>query len=169
MAAPSVTRIALLCITLAGVATAGPAPARAAGPAPADVVMVPLHLPDPIQPGRRAESALEDLAGALLASSSLNSADEPDALGQSVPAIQARYRQVVAGNCLILTYASPVTIETMGGDVSVHEIVIGLARPDQADALFTIDAAGRVVAHEKYSGAIAVELRRAADSVLGTP
>jgi hypothetical protein len=40
--------------------------------------------------------------------------------------------------------------------------VIGLARPDYADALFTIDEHGRVVAHEKYSGRTAVELRKAA-------
>ena len=55
-------------------------------------------------------------------------------------------------------------MRTVGGEVSVFEIVIGLAHPDSADALFTIDCGGRVVAHEKYSGRTAVELRRATDS-----
>ena len=52
---------------------------------------------------------------------------------------------------------------TVGGEVSVFEIVIGLAHPDSADALFTVDDDGRVVAHEKYSGRTAMELRKAAD------
>ena len=56
---------------------------------------------------------------------------------------------------------SPVKVRTVGGEVSVFEIVIGLAHPDSADALFTIDDEGRIVAHEKYSGRIAMELRKA--------
>jgi hypothetical protein len=70
----------------------------------------------------------------------------------------------VAGNCLIITYNSPVKVRTVGGEVSVLEIVIGLARPDSAEGLFTIDHGGRIVAHEKYSGRIAMELRKAAAS-----
>jgi len=56
-------------------------------------------------------------------------------------------------------------VRTAGGEVTVFEIVIGLAHPDYVDAVFTIDDHGRVVAHEKYSGRRAVELRKAA----GTP
>ena len=58
-------------------------------------------------------------------------------------------------------------LKSVGGDVSVVEIVIGLGR-DQADALFTIDESNRVVAHGKYSGKVAVELRRTAPSTPGS-
>jgi len=107
------------------------------------------------------EDALRRLGVELLRSSNFNTTAHRAILNQSIPAIQDRYRQVVAGDCLIITYDHPVTMQTVGGDVSVFEIVIGLGRPDYADALFTIDNDGRVVAHGKYSGPIAIELRKA--------
>jgi hypothetical protein len=116
------------------------------------------------KPTKAAEGTLRMLGMELLKSSSFNTAAHPGILKQSVPAIQDRYRRVVAGDCLVITYVSPVKVRTIGGEVSVFEIVIGLAHPDSADALFTIDDGGRVVAHEKYSGRIAMELRKAADA-----
>ena len=116
------------------------------------------------KPTKAAEDTLRKLGVELLKSSNFNTAAHPGILKQSVPAIQDRYRRVVAGDCLVITYDSPVKVRTVGGEVSVFEIVIGLAHPDSADALFTIDDGGRIVAHEKYSGRIAMELRKAADS-----
>jgi len=87
-----------------------------------------------------------------------------DILKQGVPAVHDRYRGVVTGDYMIISYDQQVKVRTAGGEVSVFEIVIGLAHPDYADALFTIDEHGRVVAHEKYSGRTAVELRKAAGS-----
>jgi hypothetical protein len=109
------------------------------------------------------EDTLRNLAMEFLKSSNFNTVAHRDILKQSVPAIQARYRQVVAGACLIVTYDHPVTVRTVGGNVSVFEIVIGLGRLDYADALFTIDEQGRVVGHGKYSGSVGIKLRRAAD------
>lgn len=125
---------------------------------------VSLHQHGRSKPTKAAEDTLRKLGVELLKSSNFNTAAHPGILNQSVPAIQDRYRRVVAGDCLIITYDSPVKVRTVGGEVSVFEIVIGLAHPDSADALFTIDGAGRVVAHEKYSGRTAMELRKAADS-----
>jgi hypothetical protein len=87
-----------------------------------------------------------------------------DILKQRVPAVHDRYRQVVAGDHMIITYDQPTEVRTASGEVSVFEIVIGLAHPDYGDALFTIDEHRRVVAHETYSGRTAVELRKAAGS-----
>ncbi len=78
--------------------------------------------------------------------------------------IQQHYRQTVAGEYLVITYDSPVVIHTIGGDVTVVEIVVGLNRKDDIpSALFTIDAEGRIVAHEKYAGGVLpVPMRRPA-------
>lgn len=116
------------------------------------------------KPTKAAEDTLRKLGMELLKSSNFNTAGHPGILKQSVPAIQDRYRRVVAGDCLVITYDSPVKVRTVGGEVSVFEIVIGLAHPESADGLFTIDGDGRIVAHEKYSGRIAMDLRKAANA-----
>jgi hypothetical protein len=131
-------------------------------------ITIPLHLPDSTA-SRPANDALGKLAAQLVESSNFNSYHQPDVIGQSIPEIQERYRRVAAGSTLVVTYPSPVKFVTVGGELWVLEIVIGLARPDRVDALFTIDNASRVVAHEKYSGTRAVELRRAADAALSVP
>ena len=123
--------------------------------------IVALHHHGGSKPTKAAEDTFRKLGVELLKSSNFNTAAHPGILKQSVPAIQDRYRRIVAGDCLVITYDSPVKVRTVGGEVSVFEIVIGLAHPDSADALFTIDDEGRVVAHEKYSGRIAMELRKA--------
>lgn len=116
------------------------------------------------KPTKGAEDTLRKLGVELLKSSNFNTAANPGILNQNVPTIQDRYRRVVAGDCLIITYDHPVKVRTAGGEVSVFEIVIGLSQPEYADAVFTIDDHGRVVAHEKYSGRVAMELRKPADA-----
>ena len=131
---------------------------------------IPLRVGDARDPAKAAAAdAVGKLAAELVESSNFNSYTRPEVLKQSIPEIQESYRQAAAGNNLVITYPSPVRFQTVGGDLWVFEIVVGLGRPDRVDALFTIDNAGRVVAHEKYSGALAVELRRAADAAVGLP
>lgn len=132
-------------------------------------VTVPLHLPGTAGPADPASAALARLAAGLVESSNFNSYARPELIAQSIPEIQADYRRVAAGTNLVITYPSPVKFRTVGGELWVFEIVIGLGRPDRVDALFTIDNAGRIVAHAKYSGSLAVELRRAADQAVGAP
>ena len=132
------------------------------------VVSVPLNLPAPTAPEKSSSAFLGECAAKLVESSNFNSYHQPQVVG-SIPEIQQRYRETAAGNNLVITYAEPVKFKTEGGELWVLEIVIGLASPDRADALFTIDNAGRVVAHEKYSGALAVELRQAARGAVSTP
>jgi len=140
------------------------------GSAPAlaqSTITIPLHLHGASEPAKAAADAVGKLAAELVESSNFNSYTRPEVLKQSIPEIQDHYRRVAAGNSLVITYASPVKFRTVGGELWVFEIVVGLGRPDQVDALFTIDNAGRVVAHEKYSGALAVRLRKAADAAVG--
>ena len=151
-------RVASLCLVALLAA-----PSARAEPA---TITIPLRLnnaPDSEHPSAHSIGAL---ASRLVLSSNFNSYTRPDVIGKSFPEIQARYREVAAGNNLVITYASPVQFHTVGGDLWVFEIVIGLGRPDRVDALFTIDNSGRVVEHEKYSGELAVELRRAAAAAL---
>lgn len=131
-------------------------------------VTVPLHLRD-TEPAKANADAIGKLAAQLVESSNFNSYASPDVLKQSIPEIQDRYRRVASGSSLVITYPAPVKFLTVGGELWVFEIVIGLGRADRVDALFTIDNAGRVVAHEKYSGALAVQLREAADRAVGGP
>jgi hypothetical protein len=72
--------------------------------------------------------------------------------------IHEEYRRAVSGKYLLLTLKEPQVINTVGGEISVQEIVIGLNRPDYASSLFTVDGEGRVVGHGKYSGPLCVEI-----------
>ncbi len=138
----------------------GVAACRVAGD-PAGAVV--LHFQGRSAPKTEKET-LRELGLELLKSSNFNTAAHPEVLQQSVTRIQDRYRRVAAGDRLVITYDRPVTVRTVGGDVAVLEIVVGLGHPTYADALFTLDEDGRVVAHEKYSGRTAMELRQAADT-----
>jgi hypothetical protein len=124
---------------------------------------VTLHHHGQVNVAGASADTLRNLALKFLESSNFNTVAHTRILGQSVPAVQERYRRAVAGDCLVITYDHPIKVHTVGGDVSAFEIVIGLNRPEYADDLFTIDELGRVVGHGKYSGGIGIELRRAAN------
>ena len=102
----------------------------------------------------------------LLESSNFNSERHRDILHATPKSTHAAYRKAVAGRYLLVSFDTPRRIKTIGGEVDVLEVVIGLNRPDYADSLFTIDREGRVVAHQKYSGADGVELLRRVKAAL---
>ncbi len=90
-----------------------------------------------------------------------------------------QYRETVAGKYLLISLKAPRKISTIGGEVIVKEIVIGLNRPDciaivgavsyteYASSLFTIDDEGRVVVHRKYSGPMCIELMKLVKTIAG--
>ncbi len=131
---------------------------------------VAVHRAD-AEPGRMGpadQAALAGLAMDLVRSSNFNTVRHPEILKQSVPAIHGHYRRVAAGECLVVTYDEPVAVATVGGELSVFEIVVGLGDQDFAYTLFTVDREGRVVGHGKYSGTVLLDLRtRAAGAVNG--
>ena len=104
--------------------------------------------------------SLADIAMRLLKSANFDTVNHPDILKQSVSQIQRAYRTVAAKNHLVVSLPEPVTVETVGGTINVQDIVIGLNHPQYANAVFTINSESRVVAHEKYYGGVAIELRQ---------
>ena len=110
------------------------------------------------------QATLRGLAMDLVKSSNFNTVDHPEILKLSVPAVHERYRRLVAGDCLVVTFDQPVTVQTLGGEMAVFEIIVGLGESNFVHTLFTIDRDGRVVGHGKYSGTILLELRKAAAS-----
>ena len=75
-----------------------------------------------------------------------------------VSEIEDDYRLEVSGKYLLISFKEPQNIKTVGGEVSVREIVIGLNEHFGRNELFTIDDEGRVISHAKYSGSILVNL-----------
>ena len=68
------------------------------------------------------------------------------------------YRKTVSGKYLLVTFKEPQKFKTVGGEVSVKEIVIGLNGQYYASSLYTIDEELRIVGHAKYSGPMCVEV-----------
>ena len=79
----------------------------------------------------------------------------------TVPEVQSGYRREVAGKFLLIVFPIPQKIKTIGGEITVSEIIAGLNRNDYASSLYTIDEAGRVVGHSKYAGDRCIQLLNA--------
>ena len=103
-----------------------------------------------------AKLALYAKAVELLESSQFNSLDRRWDWDQAK--IEDEYRQAMSGKYLAVTYRRPQKVATMGGEVSVRQIAIGLNRADYASSLHTVDDEGRIVGHGKYSGGLCIEL-----------
>ena len=108
----------------------------------------------------KALADIRSLALGLLETSNFNSEQHRDILKATPRSTHAAYRTAIAGRYLVASFDTPRRIKTIGGEVDVLEIVIGLNRSDYVDSLFTIDSEGRVIAHQKYSGTDAIELLR---------
>jgi len=70
----------------------------------------------------------------------------------------AQYRRAVDGRYLLISFDSPRILKTMGGDITVKEILIGLNISQYASSLHTVDDEGRIVGHAKYSGDLCLKL-----------
>ena len=106
----------------------------------------------------KAETEIRSLALRLLGTSNFNSERHRDIMKATPQGTHARYRRAVAGRYVLVSFEKARRIKTVGGEVEVVEVVIGLNRPEFAESLFTIDGEGRVVAHGKHSGVVAVGL-----------
>jgi hypothetical protein len=121
-----------------------------------------------------AEAATQTLysnAVQLLETSNFNSTKHYTGSGPNyeVSRTQEAYRQTVSGKYLLVSFKKPRPVETVGGQVSVKEIVVGFNRSDYAYLLFTIDEEGRVITHEKYSGAMCVKLLQIVKGLVNGP
>ena len=76
--------------------------------------------------------------------------------------VESEYRKTVMGKFLVITFPTPQKITTVGGEITVLEIIVGLNGNDYASSLFTIDDSGRVIEHSKYSGTLSIEILKTA-------
>lgn len=68
------------------------------------------------------------------------------------------YRKTVSRDYVLISFAETRRIKTVGGDLVVKEVLIGLSGLDYASPLYTIDEELRIVGHTKYSGIQCIEL-----------
>ena len=100
---------------------------------------------------------------ALLRSSNFNS--RAPRWEWKMNAILEGHRKTIAGDYLLVSFKEPQAFKTVGGEVSVREIVIGLNRSDYASSLYTIDDELRIVGHSKYSGGLCVQMLSAVKQI----
>jgi hypothetical protein len=114
-----------------------------------------LHYGKEIALTPRAVQTLYSNAVKLVKSSNFNHSD--------VSKVADDYRFTISGSYLLISFNKLQNIKTVGGDVSVREIIIALnERYGQRSELFTKDDGGHIFAHGKYSGPIIVELLKMA-------
>ncbi len=77
------------------------------------------------------------------------------------------YRETLSGGHFLVSFKEPQKIQTVGGEVGIREIVIGLNGREYASSLYTIDDEGRVVGHAKYSGPLCVEFLTLVKEIVG--
>jgi hypothetical protein len=89
--------------------------------------------------------------------------------------VQEEFRGAIAGDHLLVTFATVRTIDSVGGPLRVRKIIVRLeseATHEQfadrfVDSLFTVDDKGEVVGHALYSGVRMIAIWRAVTDVTG--
>lgn len=117
-----------------------------------------LHISNEIVLDSEISDNFKNAALELLETSNFNSVSHSDLLNINALNVHKAYRKTVSKNFMLVTFDSPMSINSIGGKLDVYEIIIGFG-DEYADALFTVDSTGRVVKHEKYSGQYAIELQ----------
>lgn len=79
--------------------------------------------------------------------------------------INLEYGRAVSGRHVLVSFGEPKIIKTLGGDIAVRELVIGLNGSQYASSVHTVDGQGKVVGHAKYLGQLCVEMQELANAV----
>jgi hypothetical protein len=79
--------------------------------------------------------------------------------------INLEYGRAVSGRHVLVTFGEPKTVKTIGGVISVRELVIGLNGSQYANSVHTIDRDGKVIGHAKYLGQLCVEIQELANAI----
>jgi hypothetical protein len=155
--------VAILVLTMATAVFGGPNQSVAY----ATNYSATLHYEKEIALSAQATQVLYSNAIQLLETSNFNSRTPPASswLGYGVAETQDTYRKAVSGKYLLVSFKETRPIKTLGGEVSVKELVVGLNSRDVASSLHTIDEQGRIVGHGKYSGPLCSMIREAAAKI----
>lgn len=128
----------------------------------AEIALAELHLAGkPPVLSEKGQQALCQQAIQLVETSNFHSDPGDQFHIFKLPQVQSDYRREVAGKFLLIAFSTPRKIKTIGGEITVSEIVVGLNRDDYASSLFTIDESGRVLGHAKYAGERCIQLLNA--------
>ncbi|HZF01611.1 MAG TPA: hypothetical protein VE344_06905 [Methylomirabilota bacterium] len=95
----------------------------------------------------------------LLKSSNFNSsnpASRPQHM--DISDVHEDYQDAISCKYLLVSFKESQNIKTLGGEVSVEKIIVGLNENFGRNELFTIDDKGLVVSHAKYDGSILLKL-----------
>ena len=76
----------------------------------------------------------------------------------NVSEILEGYRKAVSGKHLLVSFEGPQAITTIGGEVSVRKIVIGLNRPDYGCTLYTVNDRVGIIGYTQHSALLGNEL-----------
>lgn len=63
---------------------------------------------------------------------------------------------------MAVVFGKPETIKTIGGDITVRELIIGLNGSEYASSVHTVDGQGKLIGHAKYQGQLCVEIQELA-------
>jgi hypothetical protein len=130
--------------------------------------VVQLRFPKLRKLSENAERKIAERVIALLLTSQLNSQSEPAKFEGGVSRVQKHYRQTAAVTHLALSFVKPQAFSTIGGKITVAEIVVGLSQ-NKHRSLFTVDADGRVVEHSGESLAKGAALLTTIHQLLAGP
>lgn len=71
---------------------------------------------------------------------------------------ETNYRQALEGTFLLVTLPATQQLPTSRGPVMAREILLVLNNKEAVTALFTVDSAGNIATHSKYSGKIGAQI-----------
>jgi hypothetical protein len=108
--------------------------------------VIKLHFPKLQKLTKAAEKKIAENVIDLLLSSQINSASQPADFEGGVSRVQRNYRNSAGVPHLVVSFKKTQTFRTIGAEIKVTEVVIGLS-PDKHRSLFTVDDRGRVVEH----------------------
>lgn len=72
--------------------------------------------------------------------------------------MNVEYGRTASGRHVLVTFGKPEKIKTVGGYIDARELIIGLNGSQVASPVYTVDPAGGVVEHAKYSGRLCIEM-----------
>jgi hypothetical protein len=104
-----------------------------------------------------------DKALEILQSSNFNSANPRWEWDEAN--LNLEYGRAVSGRHVLITFGTPEIIKTIGGDITVRELVIGLNSSQYASSVHTVDDQGKVIGHAKYLGLLCIEIQELANAI----
>jgi hypothetical protein len=79
--------------------------------------------------------------------------------------INLEYGRAVSSRHVLVTFGKSQALKTIGGDITVRELVIGLNGSQYASSVHTVDNKGKVIGHAKYLGQLCVEIQEMANAI----